>query len=151
MRCYRVRNDIFWYFRSKTLGINVATYAPIVGIPAQIIEVYLLGQFASYCAQNLNGFDAAGLDAQWCQIESTLISGEQLLSAIEVSIGKPLDVVMRSRLANAANTFSRAYLTAMGVPGLRTVQTKAVMGVRRVFDSVHKMARSILCVATAIH
>lgn len=137
------RNNLFWFFRGKTLFLNGSTYIPFAGTVLQAWEVYLVGQFALHCALAAeSSLTVADLEKQWLKVEEHIFSGDRLVSSIEEHSGSPLPREVRKNLADAANCFGCAYRKSMSIPGMRWIQKTGTRGVRGALHFAIRQAAS---------
>src|SRR5436305_1181215 len=98
--------DLFWFFRGKTLFLNLGTYAPVCGTALQVIEVYLLGQLAIHAAVRTDHFDQHAMEREWTEIETQILSGARLVLAMEEFTGGSFPQEFRIQLESATDWFS---------------------------------------------
>lgn len=116
-------DSLFWGFRRKMLLLNIATYAPVAGVPLQCWEIYAMGQFAIHCAQDPKRVtDELWMSESWNIVSSDVFCGERAIRAYEEASGRLFPQAYKNSLIKTFDAVHKAYQLANKVPGLVRVQ-----------------------------
>jgi hypothetical protein len=116
-------DKIFWFFRKKTMFLNVTTYIPVAGMPLQLFETYGIGQFSIHCATRPDLLAQDWwLEQAWREVESDIFSGEHAIESYVQFTGKPFPDFARGKFISTVNVVNKLYLLSQSVPGAARAQ-----------------------------